>query len=353
MIRQILKIACVNVVVLLIGIAMLEMIWGNWLRTGRLSRLNIVTNTDRSHSVEHLYPSSELARYKRDRYGLRGNYSYPGKIDILTLGGSATDQRYITEGKTWQDVLAADFKSKGKQWSVVNAGLDGQSSVGIIKNFAFWFPEIPGLKARYILVYLGVNDIFTEQVLSANDDLAGEKTWKGIIKSKSALFRLYQTIRGSYLARFKYPVDHRKIDFAGLNWTEYSVQENQGWESKKAAEYGARVQLMLRKIRETGAVPILVTQASMMCKPESGKMLGTPEIMVIDGRKMNGVDFCRLKSLMDREAISACGEAGGICIDLASELRLSETDFYDYFHNTPQGTERIGNFLYARLSHIR
>lgn len=348
MIRPILKIACVNAVILMAGLVILEMVWGNWFGTGRINRLNLLKDVDYSFSVDHLYPSREPVRYKRDQFGLRGNYPGPGKIDILTLGGSATDQRYITEGKTWQDVLAADFKLQGKDLSVVNAGLDGQSTIGHIKNFDLWFPVIPGFKARYILVYLGVNDIFTEQALSANDDLAGEKTWKGMVKSKSALFRLYQTIRGSYLARFKYPVDHRKIDFAGLNWTEYPVQKNQGWRSKKT-EYGARVRLMLRKIRETGAVPILVTQASMMCKQGNGKILGAPDRMTISGTEMNGVDFCRLKSVLDQETLSACREAGGICIDLASELSLGETDFYDYFHNTPQGARKIGDYLFGKL----
>lgn len=106
---------------------------------------------------------------------------------------------------------------------------------------------------------------------------------------------------------------------------------------------------MLQKIRELGATPILVTQASMMCRYVDGRTLGSPEIMTVDGKEMNGLDFCRLKSLVDKETISACREAGGICIDLAAELNLGEPDFYDYYHNTPRGAARIGHFLYSRL----
>lgn len=42
------------------------------------------------------------------RYGFRGSYPSPGAIDMVTVGGSTTDQRFVTEGKTWQDVLTKE-----------------------------------------------------------------------------------------------------------------------------------------------------------------------------------------------------------------------------------------------------
>ena len=70
----------------------------------------------------------------------RGNYNSTADIDILTVGGSTTKQHYIGDGFTWQDILSKNFQSHNEQISVVNAGIDGQSTFGHINNFHDWFP---------------------------------------------------------------------------------------------------------------------------------------------------------------------------------------------------------------------
>ena len=67
------------------------------------------------------------------------------------MGGSTTDQRYITDGQTGQDVFQQEFAITGKNIVVANAGIDGQSSFGYIKNFDYWFPNILSLKSKYVL----------------------------------------------------------------------------------------------------------------------------------------------------------------------------------------------------------
>jgi lysophospholipase L1-like esterase len=125
----------------------------------RLNKLNLIRDVDLTYDVGGLYQTdNKQIRYKRDSYGLRGNYGTPGQIDILTVGGSTTDQRFISEGATWQDVLHHVFAAHGKTVHVANAGVDGQSTYGHIKDFDWWFPYIPNLKARYFLFYLGIND---------------------------------------------------------------------------------------------------------------------------------------------------------------------------------------------------
>jgi hypothetical protein len=51
----------------------------------------------------------------------------------------------------------------------------------------------------------------------------------------------------------------------------------------------------------------------------------------------------------------ACAEYPGSCrfVDLANELPLEESDFYDMVHNTPVGARKIGEFLARELTFVR
>jgi hypothetical protein len=48
--------------------------------------------------------------------------------------------------------------------------------------------------------------------------------------------------------------------------------------------------------------------------------------------------------------LEVCRERHVVCLDLATELRFSEGDFYDYEHNTPLGAEKIGRWLADKLA---
>ena len=39
-------------------------------------------------------------------------------------------------------------------------------------------------------------------------------------------------------------------------------------------------------------------------------------------------------------------------IDLAGELDFEDSDFYDSYHNTPQGAAKIGRYLYQKMAHL-
>ena len=43
--------------------------------------------------------------YKRDNYGLRGDYNKISDIEIAAIGGSTTDERWIDDKLTWTYLL--------------------------------------------------------------------------------------------------------------------------------------------------------------------------------------------------------------------------------------------------------
>ena len=225
---SILKLATVNASILLVGFVVIELIFGSWIHAGKLDRLNLICDATIEYELHGLYPSdSDTAIYTRDPWCLRGGYDRVSDIDLLTVGGSTTDQRYITDGATWQDTLQEEFRKTGTRISIANAGVDGQSTYGHLMSFEHWLPEIDSLRPSWILFYVGVNDMFKSAGYAFDrlfdDSLQRsspvEKVKKSIRK-RSALFYLYRTARGAVQAH-AYGLDHRYTDpFATDGWVE-------------------------------------------------------------------------------------------------------------------------------------
>src|SRR5687767_8472697 len=95
----------VNIAILAIGLVVLELIFGKWFNPyippGHVPVDRTIKFRQRIYD-----PPSEVV-YVRDIYALRGVKEPLRDVQIVTLGGSTTDQKYITEGETWQDVMRA------------------------------------------------------------------------------------------------------------------------------------------------------------------------------------------------------------------------------------------------------
>jgi len=107
--------------------------------------------------VSQLYyrPGSSVVYYRRDASGYRG-FDRDSRPILLTIGGSTTDQKYVSDNETWQFVLEAEL---GNKINVVNAGVDGQSTFGHLVSVRDWHSsEFKGGKVHGILFYFGVND---------------------------------------------------------------------------------------------------------------------------------------------------------------------------------------------------
>jgi lysophospholipase L1-like esterase len=349
---KILRLVLVNVVLVAIGLVVLELAFGNWIRPNRINRLNLVRDRTIHYDASALYPGPNAVTYTRDGFGFRGHYDSPGKIDILTIGGSATDQRFITDGATWQDVIAREFAAEGKQVSVVNAGVDGQSTYGHIKDFDWWFPNVPGLRAKYVLFYIGANDVYKDAG-SDYDDLVRDKraTWKTRVRESSAIYHLVRTLQSTYEARRVYGLAHHYEDFSAWEWTTTPLlHDHEAFAARRLQDFRARLVTLAERTRALGSTPVFVTQGFCEYRLRAD---GTPEGRAkpqpYDGAQINGVDLYYIMEAFGRTTMDVCGEAGGVCIDAANEVAWGAGDFYDAVHNTPQGADRLGRYLHEHL----
>ena len=358
------KLFAFNTFLLILLFLIIEIVFGNWFKPNNLNQLNIIRSREIHYNIENLYSSdNNMITYTRDEWGLRGNYPSVDSIDILTIGGSTTDQRYIPDGFTFQDILQNELQSQGKNVYVVNAGIDGQSTFGNIKNFDWWFPHIPDLSVDYYLFYIGDNDFFTldsnrfDDLLQENDPSIGDN-FKLFIKVHSALFYLNRTINGIILANFHglaHDVGGGIHTFSTDSWVNYplvtsyeSIMENH------LDAYEDRLNILCNRVSSAGSIPIFVSQSIRRnYNFIDGQLYGVPSMGEYNGQAINGVDYYYMSRLLNERTRRVCLANSGIYIDLDEELEFDlEVDFYDHCHHTPSGAEKIGKYLFSQLNYL-
>jgi len=341
MLKTILKVVGINFALLLLLAAAAELLFGTWFSKDPLDQLGLPRDLKVLVSAKALYAEGREFVYRRDKWGLRGDNADPARITILTIGGSTTNQLYLPEEQTWQQVLERQFRDNGRPDVVVaNAGVDGQSTVGHLQGLREWFPNIPGLKPRFVLAYVGINDT---QVSGTWVDTLRHHSFNRIVKQKSAIFRLSRQITGMIVAK-RAKLMHQAVDYGTAKWTETGIQAVPAGDSN-VEQYKQRLKLMADEIHAMGAVPVFVTQTRGDFKHVGGKLLG---MVTEDGP--NGVDQYNALAPYNSATRQVCRENGLLCLDLARDLAFADGDFYDYLHNTPAGAEKIGTWLYSKLA---
>jgi lysophospholipase L1-like esterase len=349
-VRRVIKIVSINLLVLIALLVPIELIFGDWLPgDSAISTLNVRPNTvDVRESP--LYPPGNTITFSRDKYGFRAGRVAASEIDVLVIGGSTTAERMVDDADLWTVRLQRLLADQDCRLNIANAGIDGYSTSGHIASFEQWFNRIPGLKPRYMLVYIGINDsVLPEGVENPADPQKFKAGWRRIghyIAAHSALRRAYVTLRAWWAARRM-----------GLLHGEAPVTPESEWETvelpgfaniatPRQAAYRGRLARLNTLIRGFGAVPIYVTQMRADGRATSGKehwlqvrgSLGAISTAFLLAINQTTLDFCR--------------DSGEICIDLADKLHFMPGDFYDGVHNTLAGSKRIADFLAGELAPI-
>ena len=139
-----------------------------------------------------------------------------------------------------------------------------------------------------------MNDFHIE---AANDydQLVDVRLFHALINERSVFYHLWTTLRGVYLSQVVTERGHRGRDFSTVDWrSEPAAGNYEGLMEKRLKSYRRRLRVPSDKTR--------------------------------------GV--------------------GGVCVGLATEIDWKDDDFYDFFHNTPKGTRKIGTYLHRELREL-
>jgi len=345
---------------LTLGIAILELIFGYWISQDqwfKTREINIIRNIKINYNVEKIYGKkfSSIA-YTRDKNGLRGSCSDPIDINILTIGGSTTDQRYISDGQTFQDILQSllSNKNSNKKICVSNAGVDGHSTFGHIVSFRDWFPLIEELRPKYILFYVGINDAAFRDTPNLGFDNS-ERTDNSLIintlRQKSAVYDLLRTLK-NLLSTFTFAKVYAGHSFITTTDNEYiAINKTNGLDKqikKNTKNFEDRFRILLKQARSYGAIPICVSQPHLLKKEIGGLHKGIEKAFSYESITYNGLDFDESIISLSNSMKVLCYEYSGFFIDIYAK-KFSNEDFYDLVHMTPTGSKRLGNYLFEEF----
>jgi lysophospholipase L1-like esterase len=348
-IRRVLKVIGVNLLICLALLLPVELIFGDWL-TGEadLSLLNVRPNTI-DVEPSPLYPPGRTITYTRDRYGFRGGAGDASRIDVLAVGGSTTNERYVDNADTWVARLQRLLGERDCSVTIANAGVDGYSTIGHIASFGQWFNRIPGLKPRAVLVYAGINDALLDPSALPADDRRKYPTWwrrtEHYVAAHSAVRRLYVTLRGWWRARQGH-VLHGEVRVATDSaWEPASLPADfTALAARQTGAYRERLQRLNQRIREFGATPVYITQLRF-----DGRETDDRWQQIVGSR--GAFDLAMLLAI-DHATLDFCRDSGEACIDLAGRIQFDPSDHYDAVHTTSAGSVRTAEFLAPELAPI-
>lgn len=284
-------------------------------------------------------PPSEIT-YMRDRFGLRGVHEPLPEIELVTVGGSTTDQRYITEGQTWQDVMRSAGGIR-----VANAGVDGMTSSGHVVAVKEWLHSIPGLVPKYYLHFIGINDAAALRLHRANFDVSGDQSaLLRRLAARSALAKAVLYMRA--IGASPREVAHSRIDVMSDAPFVKSV-DDQG-ETRKYVDgtYRLNLRRLIELHRGRGETVLLVSQAA---NPQLVRW--TDEGTFVSAQIANRAAWAQSLRLINVATREVCADEAEICrfIDLAEKIRFAPGDFYDAAHASPAGARKIGLFLASEI----
>lgn len=288
--------------------------------------------------------------YVRNQYGLRDSCENPAEIEILTIGGSTTDQRYIPLKSTYQNIIEERMKMMSDKFGCVsNAGVDGHSTWGHLYSFENWFPLIPELNPKIILLYVGINDanFLRTSLPKIGFDTQRSDGIKGFLKRFEiirSLLPIYHLLRQQF--------DKTSAAYSGHNPQPYSDSDyivnvmNEKTEflaSKNALAFRLRMEKLLIEINALGAMPLCVTQPHRFVKEIDGEKRGVENVFGegfsdVFGEGFSGIDYDYSLRKLNEVIFDICGSN---TVDLYSH-EFSNSHFYDGAHTTSSGSEEIG-----------
>lgn len=314
----------------------------------RGNHINLPTNITWTYTGG---PNSQLDRkivHRKNNIGFRGRdyESTKGLLRIFTVGGSTTENVYLTEGKTWSDILEHLLRPSFPGLWMNNAGFVGHSTFAhqllLEEHIATYAPDV-------VIFLVGINDVDRSDL----DGLA-LRFWQPKFTELANYSELAALALNIYRA-LQAGERHITHNTEGLNedwlvtWaiSEAEIEAAIAYSRRLTTAYHERLTRLVETTRDIGAIPVLVTQPVLYgdaVDTRTGIDLGKVHVSNVDGSTA-----WKLLELYNDISRIVARDLEVKLVDLASELPKSSYYFYDTLHFTNEGAARIGDILYREL----
>ena len=325
-------------------IIIIEFFFGNWLIDNKWQKayyLNIVQDRKIIYKVDNLYGFKEkTVLHTRDKYGFRKSCEKIDEINVISIGGSTTDQRYINDGETFQDYIEKFYNKKNRKICIANAGVSGHTTFGHLESFKSWFSLIENFKPKYFIIYIGLNDVGQFSKRKKFDTVASES----ILREKSAIYYILSRLRNYLPQLFKFTSAYGTKIYPPTN-KDYVIEnlssDIEKYKDENVKIFAKNLNLILKEIKKYNGVPICITQPHLYINK---KNLGLKSGFYYDEKTFNGKDFNFILEELNKVMKRLCENENSFFIDMDIK-KFERDDFYDHIHLNPKGTIKLSKYL--------
>lgn len=291
--------------------------------------------------------------YSRNSLGFRGpepTDSISKLTSIITIGGSTTECRFLSDSTTWPFLLGEALKDSIPNLWINNAGIDGHSTFGhlhLLKEYVL------KLKPKYILLLTGVNDVETEKPESfdlMNDNRIHFTSVSQFLKSVLLKTEIGSTVFQFYSIRLAYKkgLIHKEVDFIHLPDTTFTYEQRKAEVDKQKPylnAYEERLQEIITLCKANGIHPVLITQPSLYGSyrdSATGILMGS-KYLPTEGPIRDNITQEMI--LEEYNIIVRSFQQQATVIDLASLMPKNRFYYYDFIHFNKKGALKVSEIL--------
>ncbi len=317
-------------------IVILELIFGDWLKSNNFGyAVREHRNVNIPMSVEYEGKKYDYV-FKRNNYGFIGEEINPQNTEIVFLGGSTGEEMFKPYNYSIVGRLNEKLKDDKFEFEIINASTGGKSTRGYVNDFNFWFSKIENFDPKIYIFYIGLNDAslslpghFDEPIKKNNIEKIED-----YIKNNSIFYQVKKKIENKYFNELRTYYGLKKKDlYNNFNFINYESAVTKFYKTeldnkkKTILENFSQNLNNLKNIIQTKNIhPIFITQI-----------------------KFDGLNDHSL--FLVNEYLKKFCEKNKFDIIRLDEMKyiLDSKDFYDQFHTTLKGSEKISSLIYPQL----
>jgi lysophospholipase L1-like esterase len=290
---------------------------------------------------------------KRNTIGFRGAdppTNVKNCMSIIAIGGSTTACTFLSEGKTWTDLLDSQLDKEYDSVWINNAGIDGHSSLGSL-NFMYYYLLKLSFKPKIALFLVGANDVDRLAPVNIDPTLnnsSSQKIKKWFI-SNSRTFVFFQDIKSILFPQniFGDKQNWNFKHFQSVHLSEKYIDSALQQQTEIVNGYKKRLNKIASLCIQNNIQPVFITQPSVF--GDGTIEGGDPSIDFHPFGIENGQLFWRKLQLFNNATKQVSQENKITLIDLAVALAKDTAYYYDAVHYTNSGAKKISEIIYDGL----
>lgn len=352
LIKNIITLLC-SLIIIIIVIEVVLHIWQPFEFRVKGDKIVLPINRQYSFRNDKIPVLDSVIIHSKNSLGFRGDNppeKFSDFLSIISVGGSTTECFYLSDNKTWTDILGRELSGDFRKIWINNAGLDGCSSVGhlvLLKDY------IIKIKPKIVLFLVGGNDVWLKVSKTYDAEILKHRTSQiDKILIESELYNL-----GLNLARYwqtkKMKVGHNPINLIKMEHITILEEKITSLiklhRDKYIKSYEERLSLLIEICNDNSIIPVLITQPLLSGDGIDDITGVNLETVKID-KGLTGKEYWRLMELYNNSTRKMALLHGAWLIDLAKEMPKSSQYFYDNQHFTNAGAQKVAEIIDQRLS---